>query len=531
MATPVPAPVLDMRNGDQLAAQSISSFPPEMSDRGPTNPLVVFAEAVFSRVDALLFQLGQWPQAVIQKCLSLIGVTLLPAQYSTVLQQFVLSSPQSKDSIILSGTQVATTDGSVVFASTADLTIPAYAVQAGTVASIAGSPGITGIGTAFLSAVAVGGAISFDAGTTWYIIQSIALDISLTLTTSVAVTVSGQTYLYGAISGSVSVKSTTAGAATKVAAGTLTALQSQPAGVVSTTNPAAASGGADQETVAQAIARAPQAFTARDSAASASDYAYFASQILGIPGRAFAMANMNNTTPQNGYVSVALLSPSWTASSPVTAQERASVIRDLAGRVYCGATTIDVAMNIQQFIASPTLPAVLFFRQSGTDEASARVNIAKQLNTYLNPATYTPGRSVYLGDLEAASKAATGVDRVLDILGTKAVGMSWQAAGFSMTFTNASAAVTANAADVLNMKPYQTFIFDATNKAGYLVIAASGTSITLDRVFAGATVSVIPKFFHAQTTALANWYSVPFSNLSIDVSNPAASIQCVGTVV
>lgn len=530
MAVIVPAPVLDTRNGDQLAAQAIGALPPELSDRSNADPFVVLIEAVFARVDALLFQLNQWPSALIQKALNLVGITLLLPQASTTPLQFTLTTPQSKDSIISKGTQAATLDGTVVFATTSDLTIPAYVSPAGTVSSTIGSTAIAGSGTTFTSSVTVGGAISFDGGTTWYVVAAIASDTALTLQTSATATVTTQAYLSGAITGSVSAQSTTTGAATKVAAGTLVSLQTQPSGVASVTNPAAASGGADQETIAQAIARAPQAFAARDTAASASDYAYFASQILGVPGRAFAQANTNNTTAQTGYVTVAMLSPSWTISTPVSAQERANVIRDLAGRTFCGATTIDVPMNIQQFIVAPTLPAVLFFRQSSTDDATSRVNIAKQLNTYLSPATYTPGRSIYLGDLEAQSKGASGVDRVLDILGTKAIGMSWQAAAFSMTFTLGSPTVTANAADVGHMKPYQTFLVDATNKAGYLVIAASGTSITLDRNFGGATVTVTPNFFHAATTALANWYSVPYANLSIDPANPPVSILCVGSV-
>jgi uncharacterized phage protein gp47/JayE len=524
--TTVPAPVLDLRSGDQLAAQAIGALPPELSDRSNSNPFVVLIEAVFARVDALMFQLSQWPSAVIQKALNLVGITLNPAQVSTVLQSFTLTAPQSKDSIVAKGTGVATSDGTIVFSTTADLTITAFTSPAGTVTFTSGSTAVTGSGTTF-TALQAGWQISPDQ-TTWYTISSITNDTNLVLVASATSTVSGTSFYAGAVTGSVNAQSTATGSATKVAAGTLTSLQTQPAGVASTTNAAAAAGGADIETVAQAIARAPQAFTARDTAASASDYAYFAAQILGAPGRAFAQGNTNNTTAQTGYVTVAMLSPSWTTTSAVTAQERANVIRDLAGRTFQGATTIDVAMNIQQFIASPTMPAVLFYRQTSTDQASAQVNVAKAINTYLNPSTYTPGRSVYLGDLEATAKSATGLDRVLSILGTQAIGMSWQQFAANVTAA-VGLTLTAGAGDVANMKPYQTFIVDTATQNGYLVTAASGTTITIDRAFAGA-VPQKPFFFHAQDTALTNWYSVPFSNLSIDPTAPPASIVVVGVV-
>lgn len=526
---PVPSPTLDTRNGDQLAAQAIAALPPELSDRSNANPFVVLIEAVFARVDALLFQLNQWPAAVIQKCLSLVGITLNPPFPSTALQTFTLSAPQPKDSIVPAGTQVATNDGSFVFATLKDLTITAFSAPAGTLSLVAGSLAVVGSGTSFTTDVQTGWQISTDQAT-WYTVASITDATHLSLSSSAASTVTGSSYFAGAVNGSTQVQSTTSGLATRVAAGTLTSLQTQPAGVTSTTNAAAAAGGTDQETIAQAIARAPQAFTARDTATSASDYAYFATQILGQGSRVFTQANTNNLVAQAGYVTAAMLSPSWTTTTSVTSQERANVVRDLAPRTFIGATTVDVPANIQQFVTSPTMPAALVYRQLATDQATAQVNVAKAINTYLNPATYPAGRTIYLGDLDSVVELTGGIDRVFSILGTKAVGMSWQQAANNMIFVNGSATVTANNADVVNMKVYQTFLVDSTNQAGYLVIAASGTTITLDRSFGAAGVTVKPFFFHAADTALANWYSLPFANLSIDPTAPPASVVVVGAV-
>lgn len=534
MATVVPAPVLDLRNGDQVVAQAIASMPAELSDRSNSNPAVVLTEAQGTFYDKIIFQLNRWPQLVIQKVLSLIGILLNPATAATVTQTFVLSAPSSADTVIpgptstSSGTQVANNTGSLIFSTLSDLTIPAYITGTGTLSLVSGSTAVVGAGTAFLTQAPAGYQISTDK-ITWYTVASVTNDTNLVLSSSAASTVGASSFYAGAISGTVQAQCTTTGVATNAAAGSLTSLQSSPAGVASTTNASAATGGADLESVTAAIARAGTAFAIRDVACSASDYAAFAQKILGTGSRAAAQANTNNTTAQAGYITIAGLSPAWTTSSSISAQERANIVRDASGRSFTGATIVDVAANVQQFTTSPTMPACLVYRSQSYDSASVRVNIAAKINTLLSPNTYPWGRTIYMDDLAKAIEAATGVDRVYSILGTLAVGTSWQQAGFSMTFTNGSASVTANAADVGHMKPYQTFIADSTNSAGYLVIAASGTSITLDRTFQGATVTSTPFFFHAQDAPLTNWYSVPYSALSIDSTAPSASILVVGS--
>ncbi len=526
----VPAPVLDLRNGDQVVASAIGSLPAELSDRSDSNPAVVILEANGSVFDAYIYQLNQWPSAVITKCLALVGVNVNSAQVATVTEQFTLSAPQARDTTIPKGTTVTSTDGTVSFSTLSDLTIRAYSAPAGTITLTAGSTTVTGSGTSFLSSAPAGYQISTDHNT-WYTVASVGGDTSLTLTSSAASTVSGSVYYSGAVTGTVNAQSSTAGLAQNVAAASLTTLQSSVSGVGTVTNPAVASGGADAETTTQAIARAPVAFSSRDTAVGVSDFSTFAAKILGTGGRASALANTNNTASVSGYVTVAALSPSWTTTGSVSAQERANVVRDLSGRYAVGATLVDVAANIQQFVTSPTLPACAVYRSSVYDSASVKVNIAKAINSYLSPNTYTWGRTIYPDDLAKAVESASGVDRVCSILGTLAVGMSWQQSGHTMVFTNGSASVTSvNAAEIAAMKPYQTFLADTTNGAVYLVLAASVTTITIDRAFTGATVTATPFYFHSQDTALSNWYSLPYSNLSVDSTSPAASILVVGSV-
>ncbi|HJU21571.1 MAG TPA: baseplate J/gp47 family protein [Casimicrobiaceae bacterium] len=490
---------------------------------------MVLIEAAGGILDKLLYQLNRWPQAVIQKVLNLVGVTLNPAVAATVLQTFVLSAPQQQDSIIKQGTQVSTNDGSIVFATLADLTIRAYTAKTGTLSLVAGSSAIVGVGTAFTTDLQVGYQLSVDKNT-WYTVAAITDDTHLSLATIATSTVSGSAYYGGAVAGSVSAQATTTGLATSIAAGTLTTLVSSPAGVVSTTNAAAAQGGADDETVASAIARASTAFAARDVACSAGDYAYFATQILGLGGRASAQMNMNVAIAQTGYVTIAMLSPAWTMSSSVSAQERASVIRDLAGRAFSGATTVDVPANIQTFTASPSLAAACVYRKAAYDSASTQVAIAKAINNYLNPNTYPWNRNIYPGDLAGIVEALPQVDRVEVINGVVAVGMNWQSTTNSVTFTQGSPSATGTVGDFAAMAAARTFLVDAVNGAVYLVTAIVGGTITLHTPYAGSSTTFKPAWFTSQITQLATWYSLPYSSLSVDPVNPPSSIAIVGSV-
>ncbi len=531
MATVVPAPVLDSRDGDLVTAEAIGSLPSELSDRSNSNPAVVFLEAAGAIFDKLLFQLNQWPSAVIQKVLNLCGVKLIASTGATVQQSFTLSAPQPLDAVIPAGSQVGTSDGSIVFATLADTTVRAYTAPAGTIDLTSGSTAVTGSGTAFTTDALEGYQISVAGSGVWYTVADVIDDTTLTLASSAASSVSGQAYYAGPVTATIAAQATTQGLATNVAAAALTTLISQPAGVASTTNNAAATGGTDLETVASAIARAPTAFAARDSALSTSDYEYFAQTILGANSRAKGFANTNVTAAAPGYVTLALLSPAWTTSSSVSAQERASVVRDLAGRSFVGATLTDVAANIQRFDQSTAIPSVLVWRNSASDETSVRLNVAAALNDLLNPSTYPWGRTVHTTDLVKAVRSAAGVDRVHSVNGIPAIAMNYIIAGNSISFTAGSTSATANAGDIGAGKitANVTYLIDTISKSGYLVTAISSTTLTLSAAWTGATSSVtsVP-YINVGDTALTNAYSLPYSNLSTTVA--PASIVVVGSV-
>jgi hypothetical protein len=532
MASTVPAPVLDTRDGDLVTAESVGSLPTELSDRSNANPAVVLIEAVGSIYDKLIYQLNRWPQAVIQKVLSLIGITLNPATAATVSQTFTLSAPQVSDTVIATGTQVSTSDGATVFATLTDLTIRAYLTNTGTISLTSGSTAVTGSGTNFTTEVQAGWQISTD-GVTWYTVANVGGAASLTLTTSAASTIAGSSYRAGAVSGTVSAQATTVGSSTNIAASAINTLVNQPAGVGSTVNNAAAIGGTDIETTTAAIARAPSAFASRDVACSTSDYEYFAQKVLGTNSRVKAFANTNVSTAASGYVTVALLSPAWTTSSSVSSQERASVIRDSQTRTFSGATTIDVPADIQRFDTGTSIPSVLVWRQARYDEATVRANIAAAINNLLNPNTYTWGRTIYTADLVQAVESAVGVDRVHSINGVPAVGTLFKTAANAINFTALSTTATANAADIGTGKitANVTYLIDTTNKTGYLVTNVAGTTLTLSSGYAGSTGAVSSMtYLNVGDTALNTAYTLPYSNLSTVTTSSPASVQVVGVV-
>lgn len=533
MATKIPSPTLDTRSGDLVVAEAIGNLPAELSDRSDANPAVTVIEAVGSIFDKDLYQANQWPSAVMQKALALVGVNQLSATAATVTQQFTLSAPQPNDTVIASGTLVSTADGTLSFATTAATTVRAYTSPAGTISLTAGSAAVTGSGTTFTTSLAAGWAISTDKNT-WYTVASITNDTSLTLTASAASTVSGSSYYAGAITATAPAQATVTGSSTNAAAATLTTLTTSVAGVASTTNPAAATGGTDAETTTNAIARAPLAFASRDTATSVADFQYFAQLILGTNGRAIAQANTNNTTAASGYVSYGLLSPLWTTSSSVSAQERANVTRDLVQRIPSGVTLIDLAANIQQFVTAGsgssqgTMFACAAYRKQAYDATSTNLAIAAAINTYLSPNTYPWGRTIDPADLAGVLEALTQIDHVVTINGVVAVGMNYTVVANNVSFTNGSTTATGTASDFTGMTANQTFLLDQTNNATYLVTNISSGTLTITPAYAGPTNSQKPAWFTSKQTTLANWYSLPYSSLSVSSAN--SSIVIVGAV-
>lgn len=543
--TITPEPVLDNRNGDSVTAQAIGALPTELSDRSDSNPAVVIIEACGAMFDKLIYQLNRWPRAVVQKALNLAGITLIEATAAAVTQTFTLSNPFASATTIPQGTQVSNTDGSIVFETVDDLTIAAYASGTGTITITAGSATVTCSTTGFTTGSTWVGYQIRGASGDWYTILSVETTSSLTISATASATQTAVSWVVGPITGTVSAQCTEAGAAGNVGAGKLTTLVSSPSGVASTTNTADAAGGTDQETNAAAVDRAPVAFAARDIACSAEDYATFALQTIGGNGRARARSNYNDTTSATGYVTIGLISPTWTTASAATASEIAAVLRDIAGRSFVGTTTTVLACTISTFNASGSMFGCCVVRNSNYDATTVKVKIAEAINTYLNPLTYpwapdsyTDGyRPIYVADLIQVLEDIVGIDRVYTInasgYSVPCVGMDYRTSAASMTFTASSASVSSvGAADYANITAGTTILIDSTNNVPYLVITKSGgNALTLHTTWAGTAgaISNVP-FFTSADTNLTNWRTLPYSNLSIESASPAASLFVVGSV-
>lgn len=533
MGNPVPSPVLDTRSGDEVAADAIAALPDELSDRSDNNPAVAIIEANASVYDKALYQINRWPRALVQRQMAICGQRLLPAVGGSCTQQFTLSAPRSTDSVVPRDTEVATEDGSVTFATLSDLTIAAYTTPAGTVATTSGATTVTGSGTSFVTGSTwEGWQIQIPAGTgRWHTIASVASTTSLALATAIDITVSGQAFNVGPVSGETTVQATTTGAATNVGAGKLSSLASSPTGVASTTNTTAATGGRDEETAEEAVDRGPAEYATRDVACTDDDYAVFAERVLGENSRVRARTGYNGTTAATGYVSVAMLAPSWTTSSAVSTADRAAVARDLASRSQVGVTVVDIAANIESLTSAGSIPAAVIYRKAQHDSSSTRINVARALNTYYSPNTYPYGRDRYIADLAQVVESADGCDRILTINGVPAVGTNYRTSAASMTFAAGSTSVTSvGATDYGNATAGQTFLIDSANNAAYLVtVKSGGNAFTLDRVWAGSSgaASAVP-FFTAADVSATNWYTLFYANLGVTTSDLPASIVVTG---
>ncbi len=543
----VPAPTLDERNVDQLIAQCIASLPAELSNRSDGSVPVAIIEALGPIAEKILFAINNWPRSPLQKLLSLVGVQLLSAEQATCTQSFTLSNPVISDLVIASGSQVSTTDGATVYATTADLVIPAYTAPAGTIALAAGSPTVTGTGTSFPTDGSWNGyQIRVPTSSnTWYTISSVSTSTSLTLTTNAASTVATAAFNVGPVTGTVGVQCTVAGAAGNVGSGKLTTAVTSITGLASTTNTTASTDGDDQETAAEAVERAPSAFATREIACSQEDYATFAERTLGDGGRARFRSNYNITTAEDGTVTGALLSPNWTTTTTVSAQERANVTKDLNGRGFVGATIVDVPVTLIMYDGTVTsqLFGCAVYRKANYSDAQVKVNIASAINAYLNPANYpwdpdaySDGfRPIYVPDLVDLIESAEGVDRIEEKNGVPACGMDYRTSAASMTFAASTAVTSVGATDYANATAGQTYLIDSTNLQAYLItVKSGGNAFTIDRAWAGTTgaISSVPYFTAADvgSTKFTNWTYLPFSNLSVSLLSPAASIFIVGAV-
>lgn len=535
----MPQPVLDNQDGDEVVAQIIESFPDELSDRSPGNPAVVIASALGLVYEKNQFQLNALPQAYVQQLLATIGSPLVSPTAATATQTFTLGAPQPTDTVIPAGSQVSTVDGSLTATLLSDVVIPAYqSFYDGYLTVTAGSTTVRSSANDFVTGLTwVGQQIQVSTngqGGTWYTIASVSSANTLTIAAPAAASAGGAGTSFNVgpvLSSAAQVQFTSTGSNTNVGSGTLTS--ANIANVSATTNTTAGVNGADQETAASGLARAQDTFARRDVVITASDYERAAERMLGVNGRARAIGNYADQAQLSGVVSLALLSPNWTTSSSVSAQERTNVIRDLYPRTFIGSTTLDLAANIEVFNSAGSQPVICVWRKAQYSEAQAAVSVAEAVNDLLNPNTYDWGRTIYAGDLAGVSKT-DAIDRVHDINGVLAVGMNYSPAASGWTSVkNTNGAVVA-AGDYAAMVAGSTIVVDQTGTVPdtYLVVAKLGSNtVQFDRAYEGAGgTSTSWGYFTSGDTTLTDWKTLPYASLSIDPDAPAATIFVLGYV-
>lgn len=123
---PLPSPRLDDRSFDQLVEQALeqaSATCPEWTDHNPADPGRTLLELFAYLTEAMLYRLNRVPAKLHVALLNLAGVELRPPSAAAVTLTFTRSGSSDTAVTIPAGTQVATGDGSVVFATAAAATL------------------------------------------------------------------------------------------------------------------------------------------------------------------------------------------------------------------------------------------------------------------------------------------------------------------------------------------------------------------------------------------------------------------------
>ena len=174
MAALIPAPLLDDRSGEQIAAQAIARVsssptialidryietlravralvvagqiaPPlcsELTNANPSSPHTVLIEAFSWLVEQIQFLINQVPDQNRIEFARLFKTELRKATKATTSLVFTVNPPPGVDVTIPPGSQVQTTDGEIIFETTEELIIPAGEVS-GTAAAQRTVAGLT----------------------------------------------------------------------------------------------------------------------------------------------------------------------------------------------------------------------------------------------------------------------------------------------------------------------------------------------------------------------------------------------------
>jgi hypothetical protein len=114
---PLPTPKLDDRTFAELMADAVAVIDrtcPEWTDRNPSDPGITLLETFAYLTDTMLYRLNRVPEKLYVTLLNLVGAQLRPPSAAAVTLTFSRTGGTTRISIPV-GTRVASSDGSVVF--------------------------------------------------------------------------------------------------------------------------------------------------------------------------------------------------------------------------------------------------------------------------------------------------------------------------------------------------------------------------------------------------------------------------------
>jgi hypothetical protein len=165
--TAIPAPVLELRNEELLAAEAISRTSggldadlitaqintlielrkrvttmelappvcPELTNANPSAPHTVILETIAWLLAQMGYKINQIPDANLIAFANLFGIELIEATPAKTILHFVSNAPAFTPVTIPAGTHVKTSDGAIVFTTDHDLTIAANQTTGDTAAT------------------------------------------------------------------------------------------------------------------------------------------------------------------------------------------------------------------------------------------------------------------------------------------------------------------------------------------------------------------------------------------------------------
>ncbi|WP_028066668.1 putative baseplate assembly protein [Solirubrobacter soli] len=209
------------------------------------------------------------------------------------------------------------------------------------------------------------------------------------------------------------------GAAGNVGAGSITTLQTTAAGVASVINARAASGGSDEESVADAKRRAPSALKARGRAVTAEDFEALSLEAPAPVARAHALALVHPGFPGievPGTVTVIIV-PGIPGAAPQPSEATLQLV--------CRYLNLHRLVTTEVFAVGPTYRQIRIsgdiVARGDADLATVRTTLAERVKTWLHALTggddaggWPFGGTIYASSLYRLALDTPGVDRVKD---------------------------------------------------------------------------------------------------------------------